>query len=226
MPACLPFNQGVLAKLPWPELGSLGALEELNLAANKIMMIPDAAFAGLSSLKVLSINDNRLVRLGSLRPLRCLEELRLYNNSLEEMPEIGPMAHLTILELNKNRVGSIPADYFSKTPALVKLAMPGNMLEAVPASLASCASLQFLQLQENRLAAFEDAAWHALAKLETLFLQGNPGLAVPVGLGQCAGLKRINVPTAPDDLAAVFETLAMAAPGGVYWDSHGAAHKK
>ena len=47
------FNQGVLAKLPWAELGGLGELEELNLAANKIMMIPDAAFAGLSSLKIL-----------------------------------------------------------------------------------------------------------------------------------------------------------------------------
>ena len=50
------YNQGrglVLAKLPWAELGGLGELEELNLAANKIMMIQDAAFAGLSSLMIL-----------------------------------------------------------------------------------------------------------------------------------------------------------------------------
>ena len=53
MPACLPFNQGVLAKLPWPELGGLISLEELNLAANKISVIPDAAFAQLAALKVL-----------------------------------------------------------------------------------------------------------------------------------------------------------------------------
>ena len=166
------------------------------------------------------------MRLGSLRPLRSLEELRLYNNSLEEMPQIGRMPHLTILELNKNRIGAVPSGYFADLPSLEKLVLSQNMLEAVPSSLARCVHLQFLQLHENKLAAFEEAAWHELANLETLFLQGNPGLAVPVGLGQCAGLKRINVPTAPDDLAAVFETLAMAAPGGVYWDSHGAAHKK
>ena len=47
------FNQGVLAKLPWPELGGLISLEELNLAANKISVIPDAAFAQLAALKVL-----------------------------------------------------------------------------------------------------------------------------------------------------------------------------
>ena len=64
------FNQGVLAKLPWAELGGLGTLEELNLGANKIMSIPDEAFAGLTSLKILSINYNRLVRLGSPTPLK------------------------------------------------------------------------------------------------------------------------------------------------------------
>jgi hypothetical protein len=40
----------------WLELGGLGALEELNLAANKIMMVPDAAFTGLTSLKILRLD--------------------------------------------------------------------------------------------------------------------------------------------------------------------------
>ena len=140
VPACLPFNQGVLAKLPWPELGSLGALEELNLAANKISMIPDAAFLGLSSLKILSINDNRLVRLGSLTPLTRLEELRLSNNNLEEMPDLGVMPRLTVLELSKNRIAAIPSGYFANTPAVEKLLLSANLLEVAPASLARCAS--------------------------------------------------------------------------------------
>jgi len=219
------FNQGVLAKLPWLELGGLGALEELNLAANKIMMVPDAAFTGLTSLKILSINDNRLVRLGSLTPLTSLEELRLYNNNLEEMPAVNA-ANLTILELNKNRITSIPSDYFAKTPALERLVMPGCMLEAVPASLAGCADLQILQLQDNKLTTFEEATWDKLTKLKTVFLQGNPGLTVPISLGLCRGLTRINAPTADSELAETFKKLALASPDGIYWGSDGAAQKQ
>ena len=215
------FNQGVLAKLPWAELGGLGALEELNLAANKISMIPDAAFLGLSSLKILSINDNRLVRLGSLEPLTRLEELRLSNNNLEEMPDLGVMPRLTVLELSKNRIAAISSGYFANTPAVEKLLLSANLLEVVPASLARCASLQFLQLQDNKLRTFEDAGWHELAQLETIFLQGNPALAVPASLGRCAALKRINVPSASNKLDATFRMLAMATPGGKYWDRKG-----
>lgn len=218
------FNniKGGLAKLPWKELGTLSALEELNLAANKMMMVPDPAFAALSSLKILSLNDNRLVRLGSLAPCAALEELRVYNNNLEEMPVIGKCENLTIIEINNNRVAKIPSDYFANTPALERLVASKNFIEAVPASLASCSGLQFLQMQEQqegKLAAFEEAAWGGLGKLETLFLQDNPNLAVPEAFGQCAALKRVNVgKAAPDALADIFKKLALNAPGGKYWD--------
>ena len=89
-----------------------------------MMMVPDPAFAALSSLKILSLNDNRLVRLGSLAPCAALEELRVYNNNLEEMPVIGKCENLTIIEINNNRVTKIPSDYFANTPALERCASP------------------------------------------------------------------------------------------------------
>jgi len=221
------FNNisGGLAKLPWPQLGTLSKLEELNLAANKMMMIPDPAFAGLSSLKILSLNDNRLVRLGSLAPCTALEELRVYNNNLEEMPELGMSPELKILEINNNRVAKIAPGYFANTPALERLVANKNFIETISASLAGCMSLQFLQLQEQqegKLAAFEDADWGALQKLETLFLQGNPNLSVPDAFNKCKSLKRVNAGTsAADALNDQFKKLALAQPGGKWWDKAG-----
>lgn len=98
------FNNQCM-KVP-PEIGQLGALEELNLAANKMMMLTDAHFAGLTSLKILTLNDNRLVKMGSLANLKAIEEIRLYGNNLEEMPAIGSSPELKIVELNGNRIGA------------------------------------------------------------------------------------------------------------------------
>ena len=98
------FNN-VCMKVP-PEIGQLGALEELNMAANKMMMLSDAHFAGLTSLKILTLNDNRLVKMGSLANLKAIEEIRLYGNNLEEMPVIGNSPELKIVEMNGNRIGA------------------------------------------------------------------------------------------------------------------------
>lgn len=49
---------------------------EVNAAANQLMMLTDAHFAAWASVEILTLNDNRLVRLGSLAPLTSLEELR------------------------------------------------------------------------------------------------------------------------------------------------------
>ena len=75
------FNNQI-KKIP-PEFADLTALEEVNFAANKLMQVPDAIMAKWSSVKILSLYDNNIVKLGSLAPLIALEELRLYNTPLE-----------------------------------------------------------------------------------------------------------------------------------------------
>ena len=60
----------------------------MNIAANKLMMIPDAAVASWAKVGILSLNDNNLVRLGSLEPLKALTELRIFSNNLEAMPTL------------------------------------------------------------------------------------------------------------------------------------------
>jgi Leucine-rich repeat (LRR) protein len=82
------FNNQV-RKLP-AEIGTLGKLEEVNIAANKMMMTNDAMFASWANVKILSLYENNLVRMGSLAPLVALTELRLNGNNLEESASRAP----------------------------------------------------------------------------------------------------------------------------------------
>jgi len=218
------FNN-VLKKLP-DDLGGLANLEEVNLAANKLMMLTDQHFVAWAQVGVLSIYENNLVRLGSLAPCVGLTELRLSQNNLEEMPKLSSHPKLTVFEIHKNRVASIPDDYFSATPALERLSIWGNHLAALPTSLCALASLVGVQAQENKLEALPVGAWPA--KLETLFLQDNASLKVLTAeLAACSTLKRVNLSKLPLDdaskaLADKIKDTVLAKTGGIYWGVDGA----
>jgi len=215
------FNN-VCMKVP-PEIGQLGALEELNMAANKMMMLSDAHFAGLTSLKILTLNDNRLVKMGSLANLKAIEEIRLYGNNLEEMPVIGNSPELKIVEMNGNRIASIPDEFFSSAPALERFVIHKNMLKTVPATICGCKALTSIQLQANQLTELPDGEWGD--KIETFFVQENPDLkALPAGLAKVPTLKRVNVGKAgPDALADALKKIVISkGPQAMFWGKDGA----
>ena len=145
------------------------------------------------AVTVLNMYDNNLVRFGSLAPLTALKELRLYGNNLEEAPTLAEHKSLIIIELQKNRIATIPDDYFDATPALQRLSVWSNMLTTLPPSVCRCSALVGLSAQENKMASLPGGApWPAT--LETLFLQQNPPLTtLPAELGACSALKRVNL---------------------------------
>ena len=81
------FNNKIL-KLP-PTFGKLCELGEVNLAANIIMQVPLEAVEYWRSVTILNLYDCRLMKLCSFAGLENLEELRLFNNNLDEVPELG-----------------------------------------------------------------------------------------------------------------------------------------
>ena len=198
LPTTLPPNltelnlfNNQLKTLP-SSIGELANLEEVNVAGNRLMMTTNAMFASWSRVSVLNLYDNNLVRFGSLAPLKALQELRLGENNLEEMPTLGTHPELKILEVHKNRIATIPDGYFNATPALERLSLWGNTLTELPSSVCGCGALLGLQVQENKLSWLPaGAAWPA--KLETLFLQHNPLTTLPGELHACKALKRVNV---------------------------------
>lgn len=179
------------------ELGGLSAMEEFNISGNKLMQIQDGAFAQWSACKVLNLYSNNLVMVGEkdvFAPMVNLEELRLYENKLEKMPVLGAEhPALTIFEIHKNNIKTIPDDYFVALPALERLSVWGQSckLDVLPASLTKCASLKGVQAQENNLSSLPEGPWPKT--LETLFVQDNPLGALPLSLKECPELMRVNI---------------------------------
>ena len=93
------FNNKIL-KLPLT-LGKLRELDEANFAANVMMQLAPEVIENWRHVKILNLYECRLIKLCSLANLENLEELRLFTNNLEEVPEIGT-------RLNKLRSASAP----------------------------------------------------------------------------------------------------------------------
>jgi len=211
-----------LKKLP-EAVGQLSNLEELNVAQNKLMMLKDDHFTSLSKLKVLSLYDNNLVRMGSLAPCVSLEELRIYGNNLEEMPALPSSSKMNTLEIQKNRVKNIGDDYFKSTPDLARLQVWGNPLENLPSSLLNCSQLLGLQAQETQIPALPDGDWPK--SLETLFVQGTKLTSLPPSLGKLTKIKRVNLTgLGLDGSKHVVEQMkktVLVQKDGLFWDTDG-----
>ena len=216
----------MLKKLP-ADIGGLAVLEEVNVAANKLMMTTDAHFLMWSSVRVLNIYDNNLVRMGSLAPLVALEELRISGNNLEEMPALCASCPITIYEIHKNRIAKMDDAYFKATPKLSRLSIWGNLLTALPSSLLECHELVGVQAHEMQLASLPSGTWPA--GLETLFVQENKNLTkLPKELATCKKLKRVNLGQLQLDADAANVELAMRATvlsassgDGIFWSAKG-----
>ena len=199
---------------------------QVNVAANKLMMLTDKHFEAWANVSVLNLYENNLVRLGSLAPLVALEELRLNGNNLEEMPTLGPShPKLSVIELHKNRIAACAAEYFTATPGLTRLSLNGNSLTELPPSLTKCEGLLGVQAQENQIASLPADALPP--SLETLFLQDNkPLTSLPAWLPECKKLKRVNLGSLELDEAAVavaeaLKDLVLSADEGIFWDAKG-----
>jgi len=214
-----------LKKVP-NELGKLTELQEVNISGNKMMMIMDAPMAGWSKVTNLQLSGNNLVRLGSLAVMVNLEELRLYDNNLEDMPTIAAnMPALSVMEVHKNRFSTMPDEYFTATPALTRLTINNCQLTTLPSSLLGLSGLVNLQAFENAITTLPAGAWPL--KIETLFLHGNTGLtALPSEIGDLTALSRANFSKLDLDDASVAITekvklTCLAAPNGRFWDVKG-----
>ncbi len=148
-------SKGITSLKPG-DFAGLSSLKELTITDNPLTVLPDEMFAGLRSLETLWLFNNRLTSLprAAFFELAELKELRLTNNllsSLEEGMFIG-LSTLQSLHLNGNRLTSLPDRVFAGMPVLEEMQLSRNQLSSVTReTFSGLPLLARLWLYENRL---------------------------------------------------------------------------
>ena len=113
--------------------------------------------------------------------------LDLYNQGLEEMPEIVWKAtRLQVLNLGSNKLTHLP-DSFGSLKHLRMLDIGHNRLQAIPQSIGTLKQLRFLYLSDNGFESVPDSLGR-LKELRYLNLTDNRLTSLPAALGKLTNL--------------------------------------
>lgn len=210
----LDLSYNDLSEVP-ESIGKLTNLFKLNLCTNKLSRTLPQYFTKLISLKRLDVRFNQLSNvdvLGSLPNLEVayasknnittfsdkVESLRLLHfdrNPITNLHFENLLPLLTILDLSKAKITSIPSEFLSRIPHVEKfvldknhlvelpkelgdlhklahLSLYGNNLQTIPSTIGLLTNLQFLDLHSNNLQSLPDDIWN-LKSLTVLNVASN-----------------------------------------------------
>lgn len=139
-----------LTSLPDSFLEIAPSLEILTLAHNGFINLPRKLSACLN-LKVLVLDNNKLVDLHGLSSLQKLNNLSVNRNELTYFPtDILELKSLEILWMNENKMTSIPQGIL-ELKKLKSLSLSDNSIEILPAEIAQLRELENIYLTRNPL---------------------------------------------------------------------------
>lgn len=160
-----------------PEMFSgLMKLDYLVLESNNINEITEGLFSNLPNLRKLSLEGNRelILKENSFKGY-SLTLLNLDDCGLNEVPYLGEMKSLVILQLGTNPLSSLNENAFEGLSSLEKLELPSCQLTSIhEEAFENLEKLNSLVLSVNKLTSLEDHLFHDIVEsLRELHLDHN-----------------------------------------------------
>lgn len=161
----LNLSSNLIQNLDNSMFSSLVHLYVLDVSRNNIPNIVPGTFLGLKQLRTLdiSVNSLRTIEDDAFEGLDNLETLRLKDNNILLIPAsaVGRLPHLTIWELDYNRVSALSADIFkSIADQVTRLVIAKNVVRELPsATFQYFQRLQYLDLTRNLLTTLNSDAF-------------------------------------------------------------------
>ncbi len=187
-------DKGLTDLIGFDEIPDLNTLQELHLAHNELVALPENIFHGLIQLRSLRLNNNDLITLpvNIFRGLTSLQWLYLDNNQLIELPEniFGGLTVLEGLNLSDNQLTSFPDNIFHGLHGLKILYLGGNRLATLPVNtFHGLTALEELYLDDNQFSTLSANIFNGLTELGFLNLTNNP-----ISLTQSQLAKELQLP--------------------------------
>uniref|UniRef100_A0A8C5Y4B8 Leucine rich repeats and immunoglobulin like domains 3 n=1 Tax=Microcebus murinus TaxID=30608 RepID=A0A8C5Y4B8_MICMU len=130
----------------------------------------------------LDLSHNRLssIKASSMSHLQSLREVKLNNNELETIPNLGPVStNITLLSLAGNRIVEIVPEHLKEFQSLETLDLSSNNISELKTAFPSL-QLKYLYINSNRVTSVEPGYFDNLANtLLVLKLNRNRISAIP-----------------------------------------------
>ncbi|QJW90472.1 leucine-rich repeat domain-containing protein [Spirosoma taeanense] len=168
-------------------------LISLNLQGNRLTRIPSSVRRN-RRLESLWMGNNALseVDIQTLRRLRRLNDLNLYNAGLTRIPKtIGRLKQIRVLDLYYNKLTELPRQ-LGRMKQLEQLAVAHNDLKELPPSLAKLRRLRVLFAHHNRISKLPDQ-FERLQSLRVLDIGYNWVTVVPPVLSSLPALEELSL---------------------------------
>lgn len=170
------LTENHLEKIPARAFTGASKLKLINLNENKIHTIEDLAFEGLSALESLNLFGNHLTRIGRLT-FANLPELLVLDISVNEIEEIDGDAFnfpkLSNVDMNSNKLRSLPGNLFARTTRLQAFSANNNSLHHLNDALQHLQRLNVLNLGDNHIADFDLVKLSQTPNLTYVHLENN-----------------------------------------------------
>ncbi|XP_015595109.1 toll-like receptor 6 [Cephus cinctus] len=177
----LDVSRNHLVLLPPRGFSTLKRLRVLRIAENEINMVDDKALAGLRSLEIFDLSDNKVVALPAdlfKDTSKSITEIHLQNNSLSVLAPglFEGLKQLVTLDLSKNSLTStwFGSNTFSGLIRLVLLDLSHNKIASLdPVLFKDLYTVQILDLHDNELESIPADTFSPMSNLHTLVLTNN-----------------------------------------------------
>ncbi|XP_053572722.1 leucine-rich repeats and immunoglobulin-like domains protein 3 [Bombina bombina] len=166
----------------------------LDCSRKKLTRVPDNLPGWVVQL---DLSHNRLssIKASSMNHLHNLRELRLNNNELQTIPDLGPLsANITLFSLTNNKIDVILPEHLTPYQSLETLDLSNNFITELKTASFPALQLKYLYINSNRITSVESGAFdHLSPTLQVLKLNRNRIASIPPKMFKLNNLQHLEL---------------------------------